>query len=381
MKRNRLTYLALFAIVFIAFGCKKLEPPVVPDDAPDFALDFFIGSQDTSFAAGVNDYYMFSDFEKSSEGLHAFTGELRNINCEEDCPNSLKIKIYDFEFAPNSSIDINESISSNIDYEFAIAGEEEDTTYVMNFIPDLPVEATGNYEHIWTIDNETFAQETVEISKEDPFLADACLEIVDASNMCSGNICKDIRFNQNFEGECFAQLIIADTLLGLDSVRLTVETSDGLLPNDILWSTGETTDTIGVNTLGAYSFTGNSSTCPIVGAGQLNGNLTQPQNAFFCTPDFQTTFDREIMPIAEALIAKVVIEYIDENGIFYSSLNNLGGGFSNFRVNSIAPYDRNERDQATVILSINFSTTVVSEEGFALEIVEGQGTIGVAYPD
>ena len=380
MKIQIRTYLAFLAIVFIAFGCKKLEPPVVPNDEPDFAVQFFIGSQDTSFMAGDNDYYMFSDFEKTSDGLHAFTGELRNIYCEENCPNSLKIKIYDTSLSPESNININESIALNTDYEYATTGLE-DTVYQMTFTPDLPEEATGNYEYIWTIDGEVFTQETVEVTKEDPFFADACLEIIDADDICSGNICKEIEFNQTVETECFAQIVIVDTLPGLDSVRLTVATSDGFLPDDISWNTSDITDTIGVNMGGVYSFAGNSNSCPIEGEGRLNGDLTQPQNVFFCTPDFDTEFDRQIIPASDDLLEKVVIEYIDANGVFYSSMNNTIGGFTNFVITSLETYDRNEQDLATVILSVQFSTTVTSESGLSLEIVEGQGTIAVAYPD
>ncbi len=373
-------YLAFLAIVFTAFGCKKLEPPVVPNDDPDFGIQFFIGSQNTSFTAGDDDYYMFADFEKTSEGLHTFTGEFRNLLCEENCRNSLKIKIYDTALSPESNININESIALNTVYEYAVAGQE-DTTYQMTFTPDLPEEATGNYEYIWTIDGEVFTQETVQIIKEDPFFADVCLEIADADDICSGNICKEVEFNQTVEAACFAKIIIADTLPGLDSVRLTVMTSDGLLPNDILWNTSETLDTIGVNMEDVFSFTGNSTSCPIAGEGRLNGDLTQPQNVFFCTPDFETEFDRQITPASDDLLGKVVIEYIDTNGVFYSSMNNTQGGFTNFVVTSLETYDRNEQDLATVLLNVQFSTTVSSESGLSLEILEGRGTIGVAYPD
>ena len=374
------TYLAFLAIVLTTFGCQKLEPPVQSDDEPDFEVKVIIGAQDTTFAGGIDDYYMFSDFEKTSNGLHVFTGEFRDINCEENCPNSLKIKIYDFELSPESDIDINESIALDTEYEYA-STDMEDTTYLMTFTPDLPEEATGNYEYIWTIDSEIFEQETVDVIKENRFYGNVCLELVDANDMCNGNVCRNIEFDEAVEEECFAKLIIADTLPGLDSVRLTVITSDGLLPNNILWNTGEITDTIGVTMLDIFSFTGNSNTCPIAGEGQLNGNLTQPQNVFFCTPDFETEFDIEFTPLPEFVIGKIVIEYIDENGVFYSSINNESGGFMNFRVTSLASYDRNERNQATVILEVEFSSTVVSAEGIALEIVEGRGTIAVAFPD
>lgn len=380
MQMNRRTYLALYALVFMTIGCKKLEPPVVPTDEPDFAVQFLVEGQDTSFTAGVDDYYMFSDFEKMSNDLHVFTGEIRDVNCEADCPNSLKIKIYDIDFAPASNINIEERIVLDTDYEYAIVGLE-DTIYQMVFTPDLPAEATGNYDYIWTIDGENFAQETVEISRANPFQADACLEIIDTDNICNGNICKDVEFNQMVDIECFAQIIIADTLPGLDSVRLTVATSDGLLPNSISWNTGDMTDTIGVNMGGTFSFTGNTNFCPIAGEGRLNGDLTEPLDVFFCTPDFQTESTRQITPIPDAVLGKVVIEYIDADGIFYSSINNENVDFSNFTITSLETYDRNERDQATVILEVQFSTAVTSEAGISLEIFGGSGTIAVAYPD
>jgi len=381
MKMKLSRYLALLAIVFTAFSCKKLEPPVVPDDEPDFSIQFSIPGQNVNFAAGVDNYYLFSDFEKTGDGLHAFTGELRNIFCEENCRNSLKIKIYDFELAPDSDININESIAVDTDYEYAYEEGGEDTTYVMTFTPDLPVQATGNYEYIWTIDGEVFSQETVQISQENPFSGDVCLKLVDLTDMCNGNICKEVNFTQTIDSECFAKIIISDTFPDSDFVRLAVIDSEGLPPDNVLWNTGETNDSIFVDMLDTFSFTGNSNGCLISGEGQLNGDLTQAQSVFFCTPDFQTEFEREISPILNTVLGKIVIEYIDDNGVFYSSFNGDGGEFLNFRVKSINSYDRNERDQATVILEVEFSTTVVSEEGNSLEIVEGRGTIGVAYPD
>lgn len=381
MKMQNSSYLAFLMIVFIAFGCKKLEPPVVPDDEPDFAVQFIVGEQNISFTAGLNNYYMFSDFDKTGNGLHSFTGELRPISCESNCPNSLKIKIYDTGNSPvSSNVNINESIALDTDYEYVGMGSE-DTTYQMIFTPNLPEEAIGDYEYIWTIDGENSSQETVEITKEEPFSTEACLEIIDAVDACNGSICKQVEFNETIDLECFAQIIIADTLAGLDSVRLTVETSDGLLINDILWNTGETLDTIGVNMVDTFSFSGSTDACLITGEGQLNGNLAQPQNVFFCTPNFQTESIRQITPISEVVFGKVVIEYIDANGVFYSSINNTEGGFSNFIVTSLATYDSNERELATVIMNVQFSTTVTSESGLSLEIVEGRGTIGVAYPD
>jgi hypothetical protein len=80
--------------------------------------------------------------------------------------------------------------------------------------------------------------------------------------------------------------------------------------------------------------------------------------------------------------SKVIIEYTTEDGTFYSSEKGAQNG-SNlyFEVLSVEDYEDSQIGQKTKKLAIRFACQLFNEEGAFFEFSNGEGIIGMAYPN
>lgn len=378
-------YLSIITLILSSVGCQKLEVPVTEPSQPVFFMDFRVNGFEQNLTAGIENYYMFTDFRRNEAGLHTFTGELREITCENACPRSLKIQIGDIELAPEGIININESLSPENNYRLTSLEEgEEDTLYQVFCVPDFPVDNLDEIVYSWAYDGGgAFVQPEYTLGLEVPIIGEICMTAQDPENVCNGGICKEIRFGSEIETVLSPALVIADTLTNQDSLRLAAVIPESFGDYNIMWSTGESLDTIGVNTPGEYSFTASSigELGELSATVNISGDLTNTEApVILCAPDFSVSLEREIT--AAAIFRGVTIEYIDESGVQYSSARSAQEvNASFFEINSVEEYERNERDLATALLQIAFRVNAQSEEGEEILLHSAEGSWGVSYPD
>jgi hypothetical protein len=83
--------------------------------------------------------------------------------------------------------------------------------------------------------------------------------------------------------------------------------------------------------------------------------------------------------IADPLhLSDIIVEWKDENGINYSSVNVKQDAISNFMILESKEYAKNEKGQKTRLLKVSFSCTV-SDGTHLLQLKNIEGSIAVAY--
>ena len=85
-------------VLLVALSCKKEELPGSGGNigTPEFSLDNMIDGVKGNIAAGMEDYYMFTEFELDEDSVFIFSGTLKKENCETDCGSELQVIFRDF---------------------------------------------------------------------------------------------------------------------------------------------------------------------------------------------------------------------------------------------------------------------------------------------
>ena len=378
----RISYILL---VFTALSCNKLETPVLTEETPDFFVNLRIeGADEKLISAGVDDYYMYTDLLGGFPRLFTFYGELKKINCGEDCPNSFRISLKNDELSFGAledtigSFPINREIFYLDETENAI----QDTSFYTRFFP-IDTDTT-NLEFSWLLDEIELPGDSVGNIRYSYADFEVCLFTLDSTEICSSNICKKVSVNPSETQLCNAKMVIADLLLGQDSLRLTIEANEGYQDYSTNWISPiqSTSETIGVNSVGLYEveINDNQTGCNTKIIANISGDLSS-EFVLLCHPDFTAQTTKNPFPAIVPKIGKIKIEYINEEGQIFSSSNiQQEGNEANFQFLKLEDYENNLNREPTVILDFEFNCTLATESGETMEITNGQGKIGMAYP-
>jgi len=95
--------------ISVLFGCKKVDLEPTPSNDPVFLVDANLGGDSLKWVAGVDDFYMFTEFSKDNFEVYTLTGRLaKDENCVSDCEESLTFSI-------RSSLPTTSTATFNID--------------------------------------------------------------------------------------------------------------------------------------------------------------------------------------------------------------------------------------------------------------------------
>ena len=365
----------LFLLLLAACSPEQLPPEESTE--PVFVSSFEVNGEARLLSAGLEDYYMYSDFTKV-EDIYTFSGELKEANCTNSCGERIRFSIQDFGAVTNEPA-WNEAIDSilamgNYDY----IGETMAGASFMTLNLFANPTGTAPFAYQWTTsmnDLDIFTDEflTIDISNQ-ALPIDVTLNVTDA-NDCVSSHSKTIDIDQsNCEAMIFVSTIGQNTS---DSILLSVEAS----PNAIVtWSTGETTNEIEVLQAGEYCVTVNgidgctASSC-------INILFIDPST--IAEPYCTTSFDAEIGEGVDSttfINGRIKITYVDNNGTLFQSDLVAQDESNYFEILSSIDYDLNEQGQKTRQLEILFDCTLLSENGNSINIKNGTATIAVAYP-
>ena len=373
----------VFLIIF-TLSCKKLETPILTEETPDFFVSLQIESEgEKMISAGVDDYYMYTDLLGGFPRLFTFYGELKKLNCEEDCPKSFKISLKNDELSSGvledtiGSFPVNQEIFYLDETENAL----QDTSYHTRFFP-ADIDAETNLELSWLVDGFELPGDTVGNIRYSYADFDVCLFVMDSTEVCSSSICKKISVNAETQ-LCNARMVIAELLPGQDSLQLTVEANEGYQDYSTNWISPiqSTSETIGINSGGVYEveISDNQTGCNTKVIANISGDLTTEAEVLLCHPDFTAETTKSSFPAILPKIGKIEIEYINEEGQIFSS-SNIQQNEANFRFLRLEDYENNLNREPTVILDFEFNCILATEAGETIVVTNGQGKIGMAYP-
>jgi hypothetical protein len=381
MSNKQLLWIFLAVAMVGVLSCKKIE---LPDEQIDDDPIFFLNAEGANgnpfqLAAGEDDYYMSTAFERGDFDVWIFSGKLEELDCEDPfCGPSFELRIRDREVNLGNQVLIEQSLASDLNYGYV--GTENttilfDTTYsyFINFTSSVGGQPQS---FLW------FEEDTIQFSNlenpvlqrfdDDPF--EVSLEVSGQQPDCSGSIKRFV----DFSGQPTCNLSIER-----DSSKLTVTAFSGQPPYAYAWSTGETSPLIQVNTPGNYCVTvTDAANCVVSGCVEVNQNISQdPCSAGFT---YQSFIDEEVeeIPIVDSLeLSDVILIYTDEGGQVYRSdlEEQFQGAF--FEVLSNKAFGLNENGEPVQVLKIRFSANLFREDGQEpLLLKSEESAIGIAYP-
>ncbi|MFT4759981.1 MAG: hypothetical protein ACI9XO_002249 [Paraglaciecola sp.] len=382
----------LIILIGSIFACKKVETLPSSSGVPVFGITANLSGDSLKIEAGEADYYLFTSFEIDTNNVRSYVSTFAKIDCFDECQDTFRIKIRDAELT-TQNVNINNALfAGNYLYKSNQAPFfiEMDTTYSYNISFDAStsmISNVGNTSYNWTIGTDLFSNflAIFDYSSDNQPDENLAVSLTINSQGCVVKHEVELAFAANgVEKNCSLD-IVGEFSPASGTTILTVMPV-GLPPFDYLWSDGTTGDSVVSDTL-FYGVTvtdagGCESNSSVMVNPQGNGGIAC-QAAFSVVADVDFTVENDtIFSPIPLQFSTVVIEYVDENGIFYSSELENQSGSAAFNLLNINDFDNNENGEQTKQLEIEFNCVLGSEAAVpSLNLAGGSGKIAVAYPD
>ena len=361
---KKLTIILLGIVLF--FGCQKLE--VDPDlvRQPVFKANLIIDGVNKTLVAGDANYYLFTGKE-SNAGVTSFFGNLKEENCQSDCPPELKIvfKTNDIEALLNNNF---------IDFEESISTVRPKVKVRLDAVPHgiPPFENTWQFEDGSTLTGDhvfkEFEANTTESIQLMTVSADGCENIqertIEFTNFpnSSSTGCEDYRFFIDPQPDS------SGLTNGIFIIPVGAETLS--LPDSIVWDDGSSDiffcfhpDSIPPEI--CVDIFSNLGCPPQRICLNLQDNTSNPDEPF-CSTQFSYKDEIIFVPNSVVNTESVVIEYIQDDEIFYSNILPQNG--AQFEIKSFESYDLNEKGNPTIKYTASFSCSLSTLSGEILEM-------------
>jgi PKD repeat protein len=368
-------YLYFLLIIFFAVtGCeKKKYPPSIEENEPQFFIKATIDGNEIDLTAGKNSYQAYSSFEQDSNNLYSFISTLQQNDCNSNaCAKSLKLKIYDYKsVALNASVKIDSSLRPG---GYGFLDNSKHANYSVNFVGTSNKTAKSYYWNFGDGTSSTLAEPTHVYKKEGKYTV--CYQVM-SNNGCIATACNQIKVGKNNPLNVAVNHSYSDSLTSSFNSLL----SGGKSPYRYYWSFGDGGFSGLKNPTHQYRYQGSYAVqLKVIDANNdtivCNYNYYTKNDISSCTANYKATINK-IMPEAFAL-SKTVVEWIDDNGVKFTSQNSTQSTSSYFNINTVENYGLNEKNQNTKKLTVSFKCDL-SDGNKVLPIVCENANIIVAY--
>lgn len=398
MKRIVLLHKILI-ITALAGGCRKVDLEPV-DGTPVFMASAKFDGAPHQWRAGVDDFYMFSSFEKDALSVYEFSGSFaKKDSC---CGEVFTIRIRDLQQVGQGLPEIEAALAQDLFFASQTGIDTlwktiQDTTgWSTTFnasgsiLPNTPV----NY--VWSYGDgksDTLNQQTTTHFYDALPSQPVTLTVRALNNTCSSSISKLLNLNTN-SSPCGLNLNLQ--FLNPNNpnggVQVTAQPT-GNQPFTYSWSNGTAgsfitiPDTNGI--IGASVTVTDATGCVV--SSTVNTTLGLGTTLlpiciakFSNTPVVPQTVNVQVIDsliIGDSLqFSKVKIEYTDASGEFYSSFLGPQDNTAHIKILDVEAYEVNEKGEKTKKVSLEFDCRLWNEEGQFIGVSAGKAVIAVSYP-
>jgi PKD repeat protein len=373
---NRL-FLLLIGILFIFnMGCKK-EIQVPDEEIPVFYFNGNINATPVNLQAGVNNYYMYSFFKQdSSNGLYAFFGNIKQVNCT-NCTNHITFKIYDSKLSAiggASHIDSTLTQGKYIYYGDTTLSAKRTIVFEANSSLGDTVQS-----YSWDFGDGTTSTLQNPTKEYSTGTYSVCLKIV-YKDGCEGNNCNNIIVGSSNTDECNA--VILDTALAGNAVVFNGITKT-VNPVSYTWDFNDSAS--GSNNSSTLKHVVHDFTAPGIYKIYLQISTTGCSTVvskYISTPNYTngcfTNYTFTILPSNQLPFSKITIYWTDATGKMYSSMNVDQPADSYFEILSLDDYNLNENKQRTKKIHVRFKC-LVSDGKSSITVTDADAMFAVAY--
>lgn len=361
----------VFVVVIVA-ACKKQPQPQTINETPVFNFNGKINGSSVSLFSGTNDYFMFSNFQTDANNIREFIGELKPRFCGSSCTNSLKIILKDYRLLNLAPTVIDSSIRGKY-YNYCTPNGTPNS-YSVTFIPQFIGGTAQTYN--WAFhDGSSVVTNPVKIYSE-PGKYSVCLNI-NSTTACNSGLCNFLKIGQT--GNNVESGFTVSTPTG-NVLSFTAQPVLGSPPYSYNWNFGDATNSTIANPTHTYAFPGVYQVGLTI-TDSKNNTATFQNNVNTTSPGTcMTRFNFVKSAITNTInLSNVIVEWVDANGIVYTSNNNLQPSTSGFKINSVEEYLVNENGQKTKKIKANFNCTLYNGTSSIL-VEDAEVVFAIAYP-
>ncbi|MES2679553.1 MAG: PKD domain-containing protein [Bacteroidota bacterium] len=346
-------YIILF-LVGLGFSCKKKNYPVsAAENEVVFYFKGDVNSNPVSFAAGNDDYYMYSAYGQDVNGVYNFLGDLRKVNCSS-CP-ALRIKINDFRVSSSGAGAVIDSSLQKGFYPF-IAGDK--SPYSVEFASSYNRPAAGFQWDFGDGNTSTQANPTHTYAKSGTY--NVCLSVTGA-NSCVSTICNEQKIGPLSNS---ARTFITAANLGVKTIQFS-QIPVGFTPVSYLWDFGDGTPRSSLSAP-SHSYTNHGAYPVTLQVTDANNkvitaryNVVTMNDASSCATNYSVASVSTVTNSPAYLNLKgVEISWVDASGTVYTSNSSLQPSSNYFEILSVENYENNENQQKTKKIHVRFRATV-----------------------
>ena len=380
-KYSTIAALLAISLLFVA-NCKpKDEPFDEGKGSPVFFISGSIDGQPTQYIAGVDSYYMYSQYRfDATDSIYWLEANLKKTNCTT-CSKSIKISIADAEVsAGTGGVNITNVLKNDtFDYYPRLGGG----TVTNNFKVDFFAEDSGfvNPQFNWNFGGAgVSAQRNPNFTFTDTQNRNVCLTITDLTTSCVKTSCNIINVAQLANNDTcvpkFNYITLGDT-----SVQFLNQSSGG----NYFWDFGDAQSSNQTSPLHFYGKKDTYKVCLTLSSGgcsqQVCKTIVLGDTSFTCGANFYYGNTQKITVVNQPTqTSTVMVEYVDENGVLYQSrLQNQPAGSTFIKLTN-RNYNPNEKGEKTQLVNISFKCRVFNGSGGFKDVTVTNGVIAVAYP-
>ncbi|NBC08582.1 MAG: hypothetical protein GVY26_15440 [Bacteroidetes bacterium] len=375
MVKNCIRSLALL-IVVVALSCEPVELPEPQSDEPVFTLSGTLDGASFTLAAGIDQYFMFTDAYPVDDGRYIAEGRLAELDCSSDCLPSWR---FEFKGSPErlsnllgaDTVGYTQPGRVTVDTSYRLHLQAS-STHLLN---------TAVLQHRWLLNDSLVATDAtlslpVQLDNEYPLALETLTE-----DSCYSYTEQVIRARPQAP-QCAANFYIDSTLL--DASVIATALPDGELPAQFLWQDSIPGDVITFPTPATATSLCLQATYAD-GCTARSCQMIQPAIGSFPTSTCrnaivsETRIDTSTVVVPD-IAEGVSIHYQNEDGISYSSNAGQQPTGSYFRILEASPFENNAAGQPTIKLTVAFRCQLFTQQGDPWRAVEGEGVIAVALP-
>ncbi len=361
-------------VLLAACQTQSLPQPVL--DQPDFYLSGTIAGQPIYLQAGIEGYYMHTQYEQERSGVYALRGFLSPVNCLE-CPSSVMIELRDKEIRPENDAPANilaALTTGNYSYGNSVSGTGPEIEVA--FVNET--QGNGPHQYHWTFGDGTESFIENPVHRYDPNLGEVevCLEAT-ASDGCVSLVCNLIILDPNV---CRADFSFESETPGGKTILFDGKES-GVQPFSHRWDFGDGF----IGTLGnpRYTYAENDRyqvTLNMIDSAGCRASMTKfvSTDPAICTHNFSYSV-ASFNPLDTLQLGMVRVSWRDADAnLFRSDLVDQTGE-SYLRVREVLAYQDNEKKQLTRRLRLELDC-LLSDGTQTIRLQEAEAYWGVALP-
>lgn len=368
-------FLLFIIILFAMSACEEQALPPASSGTPMF---FAIGTMDGEafqWNAGEEGFYMYTEYQNSSEAVNEYAGYIAKENCESNCRPKLRFVFFD-ESEESEKLD-EVLIARKSDY----SEPEMQDAYELSFSPEVwtanPQAASLTYE--WDFGDETKATGATPKHyfpvNDDGF--SVCLDVLNSTDNSRSSICRDVKW----EDPCFKDFEVVSQIGYYNVQVLDPEQNDQY---DWAFSSGRFANgsvidcEYGERASERICLTTTNTSDGCVSTICKNVVIDSSRAKSAVNFDFDMRLTQ--IPTEKTIESKRVrIEYTDPSGKLYTSDQELQPADSYFEIVNVEDFDPNKNGSLTKKMELLFNCKLYNGTS-SISLNDFHANIAVAIP-